>query len=268
MNPMQPPTEPLRAIVADDEPLARRMLVGLLAREPDVVVVAESCNGPETIDAVLAHTPDVLFLDVQMPGADGIEVLEALGAGAVRAVVLVTAFDDYAVSAFEHHALDYVLKPVDEDRFTATLERVRERLREQHAAVLVEETLASLAQVYRRSDDGARNYLSRVVVRSRGKAKVVDVAEIDWIEAADDYLRLHAGPHVHLMRGSLGALERRLDPTEFARVHRSTIVRLSRVKEMEPYFHGDYSITLVDGSRLRLSRTYRASFQAALGHAI
>lgn len=267
---MPSPTEPLRVVVADDEPLARRMLVGLLAREPDVTVVAESENGPETIDAVLRHTPDVLFLDVRMPGADGIEVLETLGPDSLRAVVFVTAFDDYAVSAFEHHALDYVLKPVDEDRFVATLERVRERLRQQQAAVLVEETLASLAQYYRRSDDGARNnnYLSRVVVRSRGKAKVVDVAEIDWIEAADDYLKLHAGAEVHLMRGSLGAFEKRLDPAEFARVHRSTIVRLSRVKEMEPYFHGDYSITLTDGSRLRLSRTYRASFQAALGQAI
>lgn len=266
---MQPPAEPLRVIVADDEPLARRLLVGLLAREPDVTVVAESCNGPETIDAVLEHTPDVLFLDVRMPGADGIEVLETLGPDAVCAVVFVTAFDDYAVSAFEHHALDYVLKPVDDDRFVATLERVRERVRQQNAAVLVEETLASLAQWYRGSDNGPRNnFLSRVVVRSRGKAKVVDVAEVDWIEAADDYLKLHAGADVHLLRGSLGAIEKRLDPAEFARVHRSTIVRLGRVKEMEPYFHGDYSITLADGSRLRLSRTYRASFQAALGQAI
>lgn len=266
---MPRPAEPLRAIVADDEPLARRMLVAMLAREPDIVVVAESDNGLETIDAVVAHEPDVLFLDVRMPGANGIEVLEALGPGAVRAVVLVTAFDDYAVAAFDHHALDYVLKPVDEDRFLATLERVRERLRQHRAATLVEETLASLAQWYRRADDGIRDpYLSRVVVRSRGKARVVDVTEIDWIEAADDYVKLHVGPHVHLLRSSLSALEKRLDPAEFGRIHRSTIVRLSRVKEMEPYFHGDYSITLVDGSRLRLSRTYRASFQAALGHTI
>ena len=137
----------LRVVVADDESLARRMLTVLLARERDVVVVAESDNGPATIEAVRAHAPDVLFLDVRMPGATGIEVLEQLGPGAVRAAVLVTAFDDYAVAAFDHHALDYVLKPVDEDRFRTTMQRVRDRLREHRSATLAEETLKDLARL-------------------------------------------------------------------------------------------------------------------------
>lgn len=266
---MRGPTDPLRALVADDEPLARRRLRALLAQEPDFTVVAESSNGPETVEAVHAHAPDVLFLDVQMPGASGIEVLEALGPAAVGAVVLVTAFDDYAVAAFEHHALDYVLKPVDEDRFRATVGRVRERLRQHRAASLTEEALRGLAESYRRAGSaGAERYLSRILVRSGQKVTVVDVGDIDWVQADDDYLALHAGSRTHLYRGTMGALEDRLDPARFVRIHRSTIVRLSRVRELEPYFHGDYSVTLLDGTRLRLSRTYRARFQAAFGQTL
>jgi two-component system LytT family response regulator len=239
---MRGPADPLRALVADDEPLARRRLRALLAQEPDFTVVAESGNGPETVEAVHAHAPDVLFLDVQMPGASGIEVLEALGPVGVGAVVLVTAFDDYAVAAFEHHALDYVLKPVDEDRFRATVGRA--------------------------GAPGGERYLSRILVRSGQKVTVVDVGDVDWVQAEDDYLALHAGSRTHLYRGTMGALEERLDPAQFARIHRSTIVRLSRVRELEPYFHGDYSVTLLDGTRLRLSRTYRARFQAAFGQTL
>jgi two-component system LytT family response regulator len=262
---VSPQPEPLRTVVADDEPLARRRLVKLLAQEPDFAVVAETANGPETIDVVLTTSPDVLFLDVRMPGADGIEVLETLGPGSVGAVVLVTAFDDYAVAAFEHHALDYVLKPVDDDRFRATAQRVRERLRQQRSATLTEETLHALARVYPRQTAGAgERYLSRIVVRSARKTIVVNVADIDWVAVDGDYLELHARGHVHLYRGTLGSLDQQLDPNEFVRIHRSTIVRLSRVKELEPYFHGDYSVTLHDGTRLRLSRTYRARVQSAL----
>jgi two-component system LytT family response regulator len=259
-------SETLRVVVADDEPLARRMVTTLLAREPDVAVVAESTNGPETIEAVRTHAPDVLFLDVRMPGANGIEVLERMGPGLVRAVVLVTAFDDYAVSAFEHHALDYVLKPVDADRFRTTMTRVRERLHEQRSAFLADKTLRALAQVYgtvrtRPHDE----YLSRVVVRGTKSVTVVELADVDWVEADGDYLRLHVGPKWHLVRGALGALEARLDPQEFVRVHRSAIVRISRVKELVRQLHGDYRLTLTTGARLRLSRSYRARLGAALG---
>jgi two-component system, LytTR family, response regulator len=185
----------------------------------------------------------------------------------VRAVVLVTAFDDYAVSAFEHHALDYVLKPVDEDRFGTTMQRVRDRLREHRSATLAEEALKDLARLYA-SAGGAESrgeYLSRIVVRSTRSVTFVDVADVDWVEADDDYLRLHVGTRVHLVRETMGALETQLDPAEFVRIHRSTIVRIRRVKELVPYFHGDYEVRLIDGTRLRLSRSYRARLGAALG---
>ncbi len=261
--------EPIRAVVADDEPLARRLLVRLLAREPDIAVVAQAANGPDTIETVHAHAPDVLFLDVRMPGATGIEVLETLGIGAVRAVVLVTAHDDYAISAFQHHALDYVLKPIEEERFRTAVARVRERLRESRDALLTAASLQALARVYgtgRTADQPA--YLTRLVARTGGRVTILDVADVDWIQAADDYLEVHAGAAVHYVRGSMTSLESRLDPSCFVRIHRSTIIRLSRVRELEPYFHGDYSLTLHDGTRLRLSRTYRPRFEAALGHGI
>jgi two-component system LytT family response regulator len=206
----------------------------------------------------------VLFLDVRMPGADGIEVLEAVGPDAVGAVVLVTAFDDHAVAAFEHRALDYVLKPVDEDRFNATLARVRERLAEQRAARLGDDALR-LMQAYGREDNAGERSLSRIVVRGTQKTTIVEVSEIDWIEANGDYLALHTGRDVHLYRSTLSALEQRLDPRDFVRIHRSTIVRIGRIRQLEPYFHGDCFVTLRDGERLRLSRTYRARVQAALG---
>lgn len=266
---MSPHTEPIRAVVADDEPLARRLLVRLLAREPDIAVVAQAANGPDTIATVHAHAPDVLFLDVRMPGASGIEVLETLGVGAVRAVVLVTAHDDYAIAAFQHHALDYLLKPIDEERFRAAVARVRERLRESRDALLTAASLQALARVYGSTgNEGQPAYLTRLVARSAGKVTIVDVADLDWIQAADDYLEVHAGSAVHYVRASMASLESRLDPSRFVRIHRSTIIRLSRVRELEPYFHGDYSVTLHDGTRLRLSRTYRARFEEALGHTI
>lgn len=262
---MAPRADVLRVVVADDEALARRLLTTLLAREPGVTVVAECANGPETIAAVREHAPDVLFLDVRMPGASGIEVLERLGPDAVRAVVLVTAFDDYAVAAFDHHALDYVMKPVDADRFRTTMHRVRERLRVQRSATLAEETLRALAQAYEARSGAAQPYLSRIVVRSTKSVAVVDLADVDWIEADDDYLRLHSGARTHLVRGTLSALEAQLDPAEFVRIHRSTIVRLGRVKELVPQLHGDYEVRLTTGAQLRLSRSYRERLGAALG---
>ena len=260
---MFPPPEPLRVIIADDELLARRRLRTLLAQETDIGIVVEAENGLDTIDAVRDHAADLLFLDVRMPGADGIEVLEAIGPAGVGAVVLVTAFDDYAIAAFEHHALDYVLKPVDEDRFRVTLGRVRERLFQQRSARLTEATLQTIVQAYRRADLDQK-YLSRIVVRETHKRTIVEVADIDWIEANGDYLALHTGRQVYLHRGTLSGLEERLDPADFVRIHRSTLVRINRVQQLEPYFHGDSFLTLRDGTRLRLSRSYRAKVQAAL----
>ncbi len=255
--------EPLRVVVADDEPLARRMLLGLLGAEQGVMVVAECTNGPETIAAVRAHAPDVLFLDVRMPGCSGLEVLEALGPQAVRAVVFVTAFDDYAVAAFDHHALDYVLKPVNDDRFRDTVRRVRQRLGEQRSARLADDTFRELVRaLHPRSEP---TFLSRFIVRSSKSVVIVETADVDWIEADDDYVRLHAGARTHLVRETLNALERQLDPSVFVRIHRSAIVRVAHVKELLPGAHGDYVVRLTDGTRLRLSRSYRERLGLALG---
>jgi two-component system LytT family response regulator len=263
---MSSSAEPLRVVVADDEALARRMLLGLLRAEPGLTVVAECSNGPETIAAVRAHAPDVLFLDVRMPGCSGLEVLEQVGPHAVRAVVFVTAFDDYAIAAFDHHALDYVLKPVNDDRFRDTVRRVRERLREQRSAQYAEDAFRELLRALRpEPPQSVGSHLSRFVVRSSKSVAIVETADVDWIEADDDYVRLHVGPKTHLVRGTLNALERQLDPTVFVRIHRSAIVRVAHVKELLPAAHGDYVVRLTDGTRLRLSRSYRARLGMVLG---
>jgi two-component system LytT family response regulator len=263
---MSSSTEPLRVVVADDEALARRMLLGLLRAEPGITVVAECGNGPETIAAVRDQAPDVLFLDVRMPGCSGLEVLEALGPDAVRAVVFVTAFDDYAIAAFEHHALDYVLKPVHDDRFRDTVRRVRERLREQRSAHIAMDAVREVVRALE-SEKSSREeqYRSRFIVRSSKSVVIVETADVDWIEADDDYARLHVGQRTHLVRETLSALDRQLDPTVFVRVHRSAIVRVARVKELLPAAHGDYVLRLADGTKLRLSRSYRERLGNALG---
>jgi two-component system LytT family response regulator len=273
--PGRPPA--LRVVVADDEPLARKRIRSLLARHADVEIVAEHANGPDTVAGVQAVRPDVLFLDVQMPGMTGVEVMRALGARAVPAVVFVTAYDAHAVQAFEHHALDYVLKPVDADRFERALARVRERLAERSATALTESVLRLLAQgagvaptpgasaAAPAAPTTTSSYPSRILLRSTDRLSFVDVAALDWIEAEGDYVRLHAGKASHLHRSTLSALEAQLDPAEFVRIHRSTIVRLARIRELQPYFHGEYVVVLHDGTKVKLSRSYRDRLQAALG---
>jgi two-component system, LytTR family, response regulator len=180
--------------------------------------------------------------------------------------VFVTAFDDYAVEAFAHHALDYVLKPVDDDRFRDTVRRVRERLREHRSAQFAEEAYRSLLQALRPEQARpAEPFLARFVVRSSKSVTIVETADVDWIEADDDYARLHVGTRTHLVRETLNALERRLDPGVFVRIHRSAIVRVAHVKELLPAAHGDYVVRLTDGTRLRLSRSYRERLGRALG---
>ena len=266
---MSSSAEPLRVIVADDEALARRMLLALLRTEPGLTVVAECTNGPETIAAVRAHAPDVLFLDVRMPGCTGLEVLDAVGLEAARAVVFVTAFDDYAVAAFDHHALDYVLKPVDDERFRDTVRRVRERLREHRSALLAEAAFHGLRQAIR-PEHSPRDeaFLTRFVVRSAKSLAFVETADVDWIEADDDYVRLHTGPKTHLVRSTLNALERQLDPTVFVRIHRSAIVNLDSIVHLEPISHGEFEVVLKHGGRTKVSRTFRSQLEKRLGQAL
>jgi two-component system LytT family response regulator len=242
----------IRALIVDDEPLARERIRHLLRGVSDVQVVGECRDGPAAVEAVRTAGPDLMFLDVQMPEMDGFEVLRLLEPGEIPAVVFVTAYDRYAIEAFEVRALDYLLKPFDRDRFLKTLQRVREHLRTRGGAGAGE--LHALLR-----DLPARPGRSeRLVVRSGGRIVFLPVAEIDWIEAADNYVRLHAGKQVHVMRETLQRLESTLDPERFVRIHRSTMVNLERVRELQPWFHGEYVLILTDGTRLTTGRAHRA----------
>jgi two-component system LytT family response regulator len=245
-----------RVLVADDEPLARRGVRQLLAPHRDMTVVGEARNGAETLTALDALSPDLLFLDVQMPELDGFEVLRARGAERMPAVVFVTAHDRFAVRAFEAHALDYLVKPLHVERFEAALERVRERLRLMEAAASAARLRALLdAEKAERERCG----VERLVVPIATGELVIPVAEIDWIGADDYYACLHVGARRHLLRESLASLETRLDPRRFARVHRSAIVQIDRIREL----HGD-EVVLRGGGRLAVSRRRRAAIEGLL----
>jgi two-component system LytT family response regulator len=243
---------PLRALIVDDEPLARTLVRVLLEGDPEVVVAGE-CSGVDAAAEAARTRPDILFLDVQMPEVDGFSVLAAIGADNAPVVVFVTAYDQYAIRAFDVHALDYLLKPIDEARFRVAVDRARARARDRRDGAKDPRLRALL-------DEQAR-LVRRILVRTRDKTVVVDVDQIDWIEAADYYATLHVGPREHLLRETLNELEQRLDPRRFFRVHRSAIVNLERVREIHPLFRGDGELVLRDGTRVRLSRTRRREFQ-------
>jgi two-component system LytT family response regulator len=246
----------IRVLVADDEPLARRGVRQLLAPHSDITVVGESRNGPETLRALDALQPDLLFLDVQMPEMDGFAVLRARGPDRMPAVVFVTAHDQFAVQAFEAHALDYLVKPLNVARFDAALQRVRERLRLVDAAALASKLAALLAAERAQRE---KKGIERVVVSTPAGDLVIPAADIDWIAAEDYYTRLHVGPKSYLLRESLSSLEMRLDPARFVRVHRAAIVQIDRVRE----FRGD-ELVLRDGARIPISRRRRTVLEQRL----
>ena len=249
-------TTPLRALVIDDEPLAREALRLLIARDQDFSVAGE-CTGVDAPALIARTRPDVLFLDIQMPELDGFGVLEAVGVDAIPAVVFVTAYDAYAVKAFDVHALDYLLKPFDDVRFTQTLQRVKMQLRGGNAKASTTDRLVALLDDRER----AARYARRFLVRVREKVVVVRTEDIDWIEAADYYASIHTGPSSYLLRETMAELERRLDPERFFRVHRSAIVNLDRVREVHPLFRGDCTLVLSNGTQVKLSRTRRDEFE-------
>jgi two-component system LytT family response regulator len=241
---------PLRVLVVDDEPLARERLRSLLAAEPEVALVGECHDGQAAIDAIRALAPDLVFLDVQMPEVTGFDVLAALAPQEAPAVVFVTAFDHYALDAFEVHALDYLLKPFDRERFARALDRARAHLvRGDHAT---EQKLVALLEDVR----AARRGVKRLVVRERGRVFFLKVESIDWIEAAGNYARVHVGKDEHLLRETMKTLEARLDPAVFVRIHRSAIVNLERVRELVPSCHGEFVVLLAGGAELTSSRGY------------
>lgn len=236
---------PIGTVVVDDEPLARANIVSLLRTDPDIAVLAECASGLEAVKAVRELRPSLLFLDVQMPGRDGFAVLESLGPDVPPAVVFVTAYDRYALKAFEAEALDYLLKPYADSRFFRVLSRAK-------------------AALEHRPSDNRR--WERVMIRSAGRISFLPTGEIDWIEAADYYACLHAGAKTHLLRRSMTELERDLEPDRFCRIHRSTIVNLSRVRDLCLDASGEYEAVLRDDTRLKVSRGYRERLQAALQH--
>ena len=260
---------PVRTLIVDDERMARKRLRTLLTADADVDVVGESSNGRDAVAAIQERSPDLVFLDIQMPELDGFAVVQAVGVENMPVTVFVTAFDQYALKAFEAHALDYLTKPFDRERFQLSLSRAKQQVGFRSAArgagaslksVDATERLVSLLSDIRRKQE----FADRLMVKSAGRVVFLRVEEIDWIEAAGSYVRLHVGRDSHLLHEGISAVMARLDPSRFARVHRSTILNLDRVRELQPWFHGDAIAILRDGTKIQVSRTYRESL-ATLG---
>ena len=257
----------IRALLVDDESLVRRGIRGFLAAEPDIVVIGECGNGLEAVDAIRAEKPDLVFLDVQMPELDGLGVLDALDDDErPPALVFVTAYDAYALRAFEEHAVDYLLKPFDEGRFRTALARARQRLAGSGPGAMSHSPDGRLTSLLRELRP-TPVYADRLLVRTANRLVPVAVAGIDWIEAADNYVRLHVGAERYALRETIRSLESRLDPRRFARIHRSTIVSLDRIREVRPLPSGDCTVVLADGTELMLSRSWREAFEARFGGA-
>ncbi len=235
----------IRALIADDEPLARKKIRTLLAREPDVEVAGECGSGPEALELIRDLDPNLVFLDIEMPELDGLALLQGLGPRPTPAVIFVTAYDEYAVRAFDVQALDYLLKPIDRRRFQTALERARDHLRV--------------------SGERAAPPLTRLLVKTGDRTQVLKVDDVDWVETADNYVKVHALGQTHLLRETLAHLRSRLDPARFVRIHRSAMVNVDRIQSLYPLFHGDQMVVLHDGTELPLSRRYRQELENLLG---
>jgi two-component system LytT family response regulator len=252
----------LRVVVADDEPLGRQRLVRLLQAEPDTEVVATCADGEEAVEAIREHVPDLVLLDIQMPRMDGFEVVAALGQSHQPAVIFVTAHDQYAVRAFEVHAFDYLLKPVDQDRLREAMGWALSAARRGPQGSGTRRVLALLEELSARDRARGRD---RLVVRTPERAIFLRTETIDWIEAAGKFVHLHVGRTTHPLRESMAELEQELDPARFLRISRSVIVNLDRIQEVQPWFQGDYVLILTEGTRLTSTRGYRENMRRLLG---
>jgi two-component system LytT family response regulator len=264
------PNAPVRVLVVDDEPLARERVLDLLAHEPGVEIIGTAENGVAAIEAIRTRHPDLVFLDVQMPGKTGLDVVREVGPDAMPATIFVTAFDQYALRAFELAALDYLVKPFDDERFEQAFNRARKlielrdlgKMREQLLAVLQQGGGGDRAEQGTPGDSG---YLERIAVEMRGKVRVVPVDQIDYITASGPYAELHTGDRTHLIRETMQTLEERLDPRQFIRIHRSAIVKLALVETLLKGAGGDYEVQLKGGRRLPVSRSRREELERRLG---
>jgi two-component system, LytTR family, response regulator len=264
--------EPIRTLIVDDEPLARENLRIRLRDVPDFEVVGECGNGRDAITAIAEQKPDLLFLDIRMPDMDGFAVLERIEPEVQPVVVFVTAYDRYALEAFRVHALDYLLKPFDEERFAETLQTCRQRVAEVHlqdreipAGGAAEPATPAEGALPAPDPARANPYLERLVIKSRGRVFFMRIDALDWIEACGDYVSLHAGEKSWLLRRTMNEMEARLDPRAFARVNRSAIVRLDRVQELVPAARGEHHVRLPGGRELKLTRLYREKLERLLG---
>ena len=249
----------IRTLIVDDEPLARERLASLLSAEQDIELVGQCRDGEEAVAAIHDHSPALVFLDVQMPQMNGFEVIEAVGTDQMPLVVFVTAYDQHALKAFQVRALDYLLKPFDRERFAEALQRARAQIEREETGDLGRRLLALVKDLRR---DQPRT--DRLVVKSAGRLFFLRADEIDWVEAAGNYVRLHVGSTAHLLRETMNAIEGRLDPEKFFRIHRSRIVNVERIQELQPWLNGEYAVLLRTGTRLTLSRGYREKLQDRL----
>jgi two-component system, LytTR family, response regulator len=269
--------EPIRTLIVDDEPLARRNLLIRLGRIPDFEVIGECGTGEEAVAAVAERRPDVVFLDIRMPDMDGFEVLERIESEILPVVVFVTAYDRYALEAFRVHALDYLLKPFEDDRFGEALQACRQRVAEvrrlaaapearEKQPTTAEESEPPSAGLHLSAPGSKANpYLDRVVIKSMGRIQFMRIASIDWVEAYGNYVSLHAGEKTWLLRRTMHEMEAGLDPRVFSRISRSAIVNLDRIHELEPVTRGEYLVRLTTGKELKLTRGYREKLEAAMG---
>lgn len=254
----------IRTLIVDDEPVARRGLRLLLERDEQIEIVGEATGGPEAVSLIQREKPALTFLDVQMPGCDGFEVLSRVGSDAAPVIVFVTAYDQHALRAFEVNAVDYLLKPYDDARFGAALQRAKDAVRRRRSEAVdarLTELMRYLAQT------PTTEHHARILVKSSGEILFLKPEEIDWIEAEGDYVKFHVAGRSHLMRETMARLEARLDPKRFVRIHRSTMVNLDRVRKLSPTFNGEYTVVLHDGMKLRLSRGYHERIASVLRQA-
>lgn len=249
----------IRTLVIDDEPLARRGVRHLLKSEPDIEILGECGDGLQAVEEITAQTPDLILLDVQMPEMDGFAVLQALTAGRPPLVIFITAYDEFALHAFQAHALDYLLKPIKPHLFKVALNRVRAVLQYQQTRVFEQKIEALLQHL-----PSSKRYVERLLVRTAGGVQILPVHEIDWFEAEGDYVRIHKSGKKYLLRERMNALEARLNPQKFLRIHRSAVVNIDRIHAMQSRTNGDYAVILTSGAQLTLSRTYREKAFAIL----
>jgi two-component system, LytTR family, response regulator len=250
----------IRTLVVDDEPMARERILSLLSQETDVEVIGQCSDGVQAVSAIQQLAPELVFLDVQMPAVDGFGVIQQVGADRMPMVVFVTAYDEYALQAFEVHALDYLLKPFGRDRLQQCLDHARHQ-RDRHRAGELGKSLLALVHDFRPD----QKKQERLVVKSGGRVFFVRTEDIEWIEAAGNYVRLHMKDQSHLFRETMNQMEARLDAQRFFRIHRSRIVNTERIKELQPWFNGEYVVVLQNGTQLRLSRSYREKLEERLG---